>query len=192
MQASRHLSAELLQAARAAGIDICVIDPARPLEEQHGHPYSAILHKIRGDAGAAGTSQFNLQLQDTALHYPQCASAAVMTMFCGAASGFEAAVQRYQAAHGNIPVVDDFDAVRPLTRRDTMLQVLADGLRLRAPSGNPDVADITCLAPPQIVHSPGEPLASLRQNGVANDSALYCQCATAMPSHAHLVLWMQA
>ena len=75
-----------------------------------------------------------------------------------ATSGFEAAVQRYQAAHGDIPVVDGFDAVRPLTRRDTMLQVLADGLRLRVPPGNPDVNGITCLAPPQIVCSPGEPL----------------------------------
>ena len=53
MQASRHLSAELLHAAQQAGIDICIIDPAQPLEEQHGHPFHAILHKVRGDAGAA-------------------------------------------------------------------------------------------------------------------------------------------
>ncbi len=162
MQASRHLSAELLQAARAAGIDICVIDPAQPLEEQDGHPFHAILHKVRGDAGAAVPRRKSIAYPGIAsrgaAYVQRCASAAVVTILCNATAAFEAAVQRYQAAHGDIPVVDDFDAVRPLTRRDTMLQVLADGLRLRAPPGDPDFADITCLAPPQIVYSPGEPL----------------------------------
>ena len=118
------------------------------------------------------------------------ASAAVATILCDAASGFEAAVQQYQAAHGNIPVVDDFDAVRPLTRRDTMLQVLADGLRLRAPPGTPDVADITCLAPPQIVYSPGQPLEGLRQtDGMNNARCPMCTCDATSRTSA---LWMQA
>ena len=104
-----------------------------------------------------------------------------------AASGFEAAVQRYRAAHGNIPLVDDFDAVRPLTRRDTMLQVLADGLCLRAPRGNRDIADVTCLAPPQILCSPGEPRVTVDTTKPRRDVASACagENADAMPLYAY-------
>jgi hypothetical protein len=72
-------------------------------------------------------------------------------------AGFEAAVRQYQAAHGGIPVVDDFDAIRPLTRRDTMLHPFADkGLHLRGPPSGGDHDEVVCLAPPQIVCHPGE------------------------------------
>ena len=52
MQATKHLSAELRQAAQAAGIDIHIVDPSEPLEAQDGHPFQAIIHKVRGDTGA--------------------------------------------------------------------------------------------------------------------------------------------
>ena len=51
MQASKHLSTELRQAAQAAGIDIHIVNPSEPLEAQDGHPFQAIVHKVRGDAG---------------------------------------------------------------------------------------------------------------------------------------------
>lgn len=48
-QVARHLYPELLEAARAAGIECWPIDRAVPLEQQG--PFSAIVHKVRGNPG---------------------------------------------------------------------------------------------------------------------------------------------
>lgn len=67
----------------------------------------------------------------------------------------------YCAKHGPIPVIDDFESVRPLTSRDSMLAALGErGIVVAAPdsgggvAGAVRVADVTCRAPPQaMVHA---------------------------------------
>ena len=48
-QVARHLYPELLEAAKAQGIECRPIDVAKPLEAQG--PFAAIVHKVRGNPG---------------------------------------------------------------------------------------------------------------------------------------------
>ena len=66
----------------------------------------------------------------------------------------------YLAKHGPIPVIDDFDRVRPLTSRDSMLTALGDhGIQLTDPNsgggGAVEVKHAICTAPPQVIMHEG-------------------------------------
>ena len=53
VQAKKHISPKLVDKAAEVGIELKVLDPDRPLEDQE--PFSVVLHKIR-DAGTSYTS----------------------------------------------------------------------------------------------------------------------------------------
>lgn len=48
-QVSRYLTPSMLAVAAGAGLELCLVDPAEPLELQG--PFDAIIHKLRPDAG---------------------------------------------------------------------------------------------------------------------------------------------
>lgn len=69
----------------------------------------------------------------------------------------------YCTKHGPIPVIDDFDRVRPLTSRDSMLAALGErGILVAASDSGGGVAgavrvrDVICRAPPQTMIHAGE------------------------------------
>jgi hypothetical protein len=50
-QVSRYLTPHMLEVASQAGLDLCIINPSVPLEQQG--PFDAIIHKLRPNQGAS-------------------------------------------------------------------------------------------------------------------------------------------
>lgn len=106
-KAQKHVSQALVDRAAAAGLELRLVDSARPLEEQG--PFNVLLQKIR-DGGewavsGAGHSQKPLPLS--------------VAVACPAE--WEAQLESYLARHPEVRVCDHPAATRPLRNRAEML-----------------------------------------------------------------------
>lgn len=119
-QVARYLTPAMKHAAAARGIELCLIDYARPLSEQGS--FDGIIHKLRPNKGRlcrVRGSQSEVAQIDAGV--PCCVLAE-----------WERDLLEYSKQHPEVTVIDRVDGIRTLQNRSTMLSPLhGDGILVK-------------------------------------------------------------